>query len=458
MAEPQRTIRNVVEFTGIGLHSGEETTLSLKPAGPDHGVVFVRTDLPGKPRIAARPGAINTRMRRTTVSNGGAEVQTVEHLLSCLAGLGIDNVEVEIDGPEVPGADGSALPFLELIAEAGSIEQDAPKREIRLTRPIHVDEDGVSLFAVPAANGLTISYTLEWWSNYGTIDYSCPVFAPQHFTLGLDAESYAREIAPARTFVASVEAEKLRSQGLGKGADYSNTLVVGPDGVLENELRFQDEFVRHKILDLIGDLALLGGQLHCHIIAIKSGHDLNRKLVELILEQVGTPGPDAAADEPAMEEPDPRAAESGNNGMDVRQISKILPHRYPFLLVDRVLEWEDGKRAVGLKNVTFNEPFFQGHFPGLPVMPGVLQIEAMAQVAGLMLTKRLADKNKLAMLLSLDKVKLRKAVVPGDQLIIEALAVRLKERSGEVRTTGRVDGKVVAEASIRFMIVDKDSL
>jgi len=413
--------------------------------------------LADKPRIAALPGAINTRMRRTTVSNGDAEVQTVEHLLSCLAGLGIDNVEVEIDGREVPGADGSALPFLELVGEAGHVEQDVPKKEIRLARPIHIEENGISLFAVPATNGLTISYTLEWWSDYGQIDYALPMFAPQHFTLSLDEESYAREIAPARTFVASVEADQLQAQGLGKGADYSNTLVVGPDGVLENELRFPDEFVRHKILDLIGDLALLGGQLHCHIIAVKSGHDLNRKLVESIREQIEPSGQEAAADGQPMAAPDPNA-ESANNGMDVRQIGNILPHRYPFLLVDRVIEWEDGKRAVGLKNVTFNEPFFQGHFPGLPVMPGVLQIEAMAQVAGLMLTKRLADKNKLAMLLSLDKVKLRKAVVPGDQLLLEALAVRIKERSGEVRTVGRVDGKVVAEANIRFMIVDKDSL
>jgi len=469
VSRQQSTIRTIVEFSGVGLHSGEEATISLKPAEANQGVVFVRSDLPGKPRIAVRPDTTSSRMRRTCVSTNGAEVQTVEHLLSCLAGLGLDNVEIEIDGPEVPGADGSALPFLELLREAGRVGLGVPRAEIRLAGPIHLAEGRGSLFAVPTDEGLTVSYTFEWWSDHGDIDAACPVFAPQHFTVNLNEESYAREIAPARTFVANVEAEKLRSQGLGLGADYSNTLVVGPHGVIENQMRFPDEFVRHKILDLVGDLALLGADLKAHIVAVKSGHELNRRLVERIQAQVGPPAGQAPEQRPesarirplpAGKRPGQAAAApaAASTAMDVRQISAILPHRFPFLLVDRVVELEDGKRAVGLKNVTLNEPYFQGHFPGLPIMPGVMQIEAMAQVAGLMLTKRLADKKKLAMLLSLDKVKLRKTVVPGDQLVIEAVAVRIKERSGEVRTTGTVDGRIVAEANIRFMIVDIDSL
>ena len=437
--------------------------------GPDEGVCFVRTDLPDRPRIPACAETITYRLRRTCIVKDGAEIQTPEHLLSCLSGLGLDNLEIEIDGPEVPGIDGSALPFLELVREAGVVELDAPRKQIHLKSPIQVRDGERSLFAVPG-EGLRVSYTFEWWSDYGEIDYTNPLFAPQHFSVHVDENSYAEQIAPARTFVASVDAEKLSSMGLGRGATYANTLVVSQDGIAENELRFQDEFARHKILDLIGDLFLLDGELNCQLVAIKTGHSLNMRMVEEIRKQLagesgrpeqGTPGKGAEDVRKALKTvPSGAAAETppASEWMDVRQIQNILPHRFPFLLVDRVLEVEDGKRAVGLKNVSINEPYFQGHFPALPVMPGVLQLEAMAQVAGLMLTKQLTEKNKLAMLLSLDNVKLRKAVVPGDQMIIEAIAVRIKSRSGEVKTTATVDGKVVSEAQIRFMIVDPDSL
>ncbi|MBI2191515.1 MAG: UDP-3-O-[3-hydroxymyristoyl] N-acetylglucosamine deacetylase [Planctomycetes bacterium] len=441
MPRNQTTIQNPIEYTGVGLHTGLETTFRLKPAGPDQGVVFTRVDLPGRPRIPASAETITSRLRRTCIRCNEAEVQTIEHLLSCLAGMGIDNLDVEINGPEVPGADGSALPFLQLLRTAGKAEQPAAKKQIHLPRLVHVQDGDLSLVAIPAREGLTISYTFEWWSDYGEIQYSVPVFAPQHFTITVNEKAYEAEIAPARTFVASVEADKLRSMGLGRGATYKNTLVVGPQGVIENELRFPNEFARHKILDLMGDLFLLGAELDCHMVAIKSGHNLNMKMVKAIRKE-------------AAEREHPPAGE----WIDVRQIQKILPHRFPFLLVDRVLELEDGKRAVGLKNITANEPYFQGHFPGFPVMPGVLQIEAMAQVAGLMLVRQLTEKNKLAMLLSLDRVKLRKAVVPGDQMLIEAVAVRIKERTGEVKTKATVDGKVVTEAQIRFMIVDVNSL
>lgn len=441
MTRFQRTIQNPVEYTGVGLHTGQETTFRLKPAPVNHGVVFTRLDLEGRPKISANPQTISSRPRRTCISQNGAEVQTIEHLLSSLAGLGIDNVEIDINGPEVPGADGSALPFLQVLKSAGMAEQGASKKQIHLVRPMHVQEGELSLVAIPAREGLTISYTFEWWSDYGEIVNSVPVFAPQHFTIAISEKSFETEIAPARTFVASVEAEKLRSLGLGRGATYRNTLVVGPQGVIENELRFPNEFVRHKILDLMGDLFLLGGDLNSHVVAIKSGHALNMRMVQAIQKEVKE-----------------QEQESSSEWIDVRQIQRILPHRFPFLLVDRVLELEDGKRAVGIKNVTINEPYFQGHFPGLPIMPGVLQIEAMAQVAGLMLVRQLTDKNKLAMLLSLDKVKLRKTVVPGDQLLIEAVAVRIKERTGEVKTKATVDGKIVTEAQIRFMIVDANSI
>jgi len=444
LSQKQCTLKNSVEITGVGLHTGEETVLRLKPAPVDHGVVFVRVDLPGKPTIKVCPQNITTRLRRTCIAQNGAEVQTIEHLLSCLTGLGIDNIEIEIDTPEIPGADGSALPFIEKLNESGKVEQDVERHQINLAEPILVHEGDLSLVALPADDGLSISYNFEWWSDYGDIDSSAEIFSPQHFSLSINEDTYTSEIAPARTFVAGIEAEKLREMGMGKGANYKNTLVVGLEGIIKNKLRFKDEFVRHKILDLLGDISLLGGQLNAKLVAVKSGHSLNMKLVEAIQKQLDG------------------QAESGpvlrGVPIDIRQIQKILPHRYPFLLVDRVLELEDSKRAVGIKNVTINEPFFTGHFPGVPVMPGVLQIEAMAQIACIMLVRQLTEENKLAMLLSLDKVKLRKTVVPGDQLLLESEAVRIKKRTGEVKTKASVDGKVVAEAQIRFMIVDASSL
>jgi len=451
LSHSQCTIRDAVEMTGKGLHEGVEVTMRLLPTGANQGVSFVRVDLEGKPKIPANPDTINTRLRRTSVIYDEAEVQTIEHLLSSLAGLGIDNLVIEIDGPEIPGCDGSAKPFVELLQEAGRVYQDAPRKQIHLKEPIFVQDGDLSLYAIPSEQGLDISYTFQWWSDHGDLDYSLPAYASQHYSLKLDEESYATEIAPARTFVAEVEATKLQAMGLGRGANYSNTLVVGNEGVIENEFRFPNEFARHKILDLIGDLFILGGQLNCHIVAIKSGHNLNRRMVESIQNQLEQKRP-ATKKLSAAEEKDREVA------MDIRAIADVLPHRFPFLLVDRVVEVQEGKRAVGIKNVSINEPFFQGHFPGIPVMPGVLQLEAMAQMAGLMLASHLADKNKVIMLLQADKVKWRRAVVPGDQLVIETVALRIKEKSGEVKTTGTVDGNLVTEAIIRFMIVDKDSI
>jgi len=451
VSHSQCTIRDTVEMKGKGLHEGVEVTLRLLPAGANEGLSFVRVDLEGKPRIPANPETINTRLRRTSVMMGDAEVQTIEHLLSSLAGLGIDNLNIEIDGPEIPGGDGSAKPFVDLLQKAGRVHQDVPRKQIHLSEPIFVQDGELSLYAVPSEEGLNISYTFQWWSDHGKIDYSLPAYASEHYSLKLSEETFAIEIAPARTFVAEVEAKKLQAMGLGRGANYSNTLVVGNDGVIENELRFPNEFARHKILDLIGDLFILGGQLNCHIVAIKSGHNLNRLMVERIQNQLVEKRP-ATKKLSAAEEKENQIA------MDIRAIADVLPHRFPFLLVDRVVEVEEGKRAVGIKNVTINEPFFQGHFPGMPVMPGVLQLEAMAQMAGLMLASRLAVKNKVIMLLQADKVKWRRAVVPGDQLVIETVAVRIREKSGEVKTTGTVDGTLVTEANIRFMIVDRDSI
>jgi UDP-3-O-[3-hydroxymyristoyl] N-acetylglucosamine deacetylase/3-hydroxyacyl-[acyl-carrier-protein] dehydratase len=320
-----------------------------------------------------------------------------------------------------------------MIRKAGLVEQDAGRAEIVVREPVSVTEGDATLAALPATGeGLTVSYTLN---------YEHTPIGSQHFTIAVQEGAYAREIAPARTFCLQTEVEELRRQGMGKGATAQNTLVVGEGGVIDNQLRFPNEFVRHKILDLIGDLSLAGRSIRAHVVGVRSGHSANVRLAGK-LARLAEEG--AAA---------PRRPETL---LDVRELFKVLPHRYPFLLIDKVVELEGWQRAVGIKNVTINEPFFQGHFPGRPIMPGVLQIEAMAQLAGALLMRKADNANKLAVLLSMDEVKLRKTVVPGDQLRIEADVEKLKARTGTVRTRATVDGQVVSEAILKFMLVDPE--
>lgn len=429
MKETQKTIRRPLEFEGVGLHTGEHCQVRFKPAKPDTGIVFVRVDLPDKPRVRAHVDALSPRLRRTSLKNGAAEVQTVEHLLATLSGLGIDNLEVEMTASEVPGADGSCMPYVELFNEdeIEDLKVDSPR--VDLEEPISVVEDDATLVALPAREGLTISYTL---------DYDIPFMRGQYLSVKVDKENFCKEIAPARTFCLYSEVERLRAMGLGKGANYDNTLVVDEKGVINNALRFPDEFVRHKVLDLIGDLYLLGQRLNAHVIATKTGHPANARLVKRILERRSAW--------------DSRA----ENRLDIRQIQKILPHRFPFLLIDRIVELEGYKKAVGIKNVTVNEPFFTGHWPGKPVMPGVLQLEAMAQLAGVLLLRKVENEGKLAIMLSIDRVKFRKVVVPGDQLRLEAYTLRLKSRTGKVAAKAFVGDDEVAEAQFKFMLVDAE--
>jgi UDP-3-O-[3-hydroxymyristoyl] N-acetylglucosamine deacetylase/3-hydroxyacyl-[acyl-carrier-protein] dehydratase len=406
--------------------------------------VFVRTDLAGEPVIEATLENLAHRPRRTALAVGKAEVHTIEHLLAALFGAGIQNVEVRLNGPELPGLDGSALPYYQALKEAGSTVLGRRGREVRLRQPLAVSEKGASIIALSRPEGLSIGYTLDYGSSTlnGSRDSIANRLGTQFLELEITEESFVREIAPARTFVFEEEVQALRAEGLGKGATTRNTLVLGKDGVIDNELRFRDEFVRHKILDLLGDLFLMSCKLHGRVLATKSGHHLNVQLAKLILENSAR----------ELEVNDILA--SADTGLDIRRIEKLLPHRYPFLLVDKILEFDGGRRAVGLKNVTYNEQFFQGHFPGHPVMPGVLQVEAMAQVAGALLLHSSENTNRLAFLLSLDQVKFRKTVVPGDQLILEANVKKLRSRTAQIETTASVGGAVVAEAQIRFMLVD----
>ncbi len=432
MKKNQRTIRNAAELEGVGLFGGQRGKVRVQPAAANSGITFVRTDLPGRPRLPVTPDTVTSKFRRSAVTGENAEIETIEHLMSALGGLEIDNLEVEVDAAELPNADGSSRPWVDLLRGAGIVDLPDPRKVHVVREPIAVSDNEASIVALPGDAGLTVSYTLN---------YPNTAIGQQHFTLEMNDEAYSKMISPARTFCLQSEAEAFVQQGLGKGATYQTTVVWGPNGPIENTLRFPDEPVRHKILDLMGDLATLGAALNAHVVALKSGHNTNMKLVKKIAASFGDAGQ--------------LQARAGGTLLDVREIEKILPHRFPFLLVDKVVELDGYRRAVGIKNVSYNEPFFQGHFPGQPLMPGVLQIEAMAQLAGVLLLRKSDNQAKVAVLLSLDGVKLRKSVVPGDQLRLEVETIKIKARTGEVFGRATVDGQLAAEATMKFMLMDE---
>jgi len=429
----QKTILKEVSFNGIGLHTGNSCNVTLKPADTGTGIIFIRRDLPGNPQVKAGIEALvdfGKTPRRTTIEGSNVQVQTIEHFMAALSGLGIDNLRVELDNNELPGLDGSSLKYLELLNQAGIKKQDKKRSYFALKEPIRIEEGGASIMALPSSD-FRISYTLD----YNLVEHRTE-FIELNFS---SPDVFIREIAPARTFCLESEANELQRQGLGLGANYENTLVLTQDGtVIKNKVRFSDEFVRHKILDLMGDLSLLGFSLKAHIVALKSGHSLNLKLINEIIKQ---------------RENYTMNKEGGV--LEVTDIMKILPHREPFLFVDRITKLDYGKHATGIKNVTINDYFFKGHFPGHPVMPGVIIIEAMAQVGGVMMLASRENKGKLAFFMAIDNVKFRKPVVPGDQLVLEVEAVKVKSKTGQVRGRALVEGKVVAEADLMFALVNE---
>ncbi len=416
---------------------GREATLTVLPAPPDHGIVFERVDLAQPVIIPALATNVTPNPRRTTLKAGEVTIETVEHCLSALAGLGINNALLRLHGPELPCGDGSAMPFVGPLRAAGIVEQDAPRRTFKLLEPVVVVEGDASIAALPADSpaGMRILYELDYGKNSSRIPHQAYGYDPGR-------DDYVADIAPARTFSLKEEAEALWGAGLCRHLTPRDVLVIGEDGPIQNEYRFDNEPVRHKILDVLGDLSLVGAVIECQVVANRSGHGLNRQLGMQLMRVL------------ARDKQSRRLVEG--RAMDARAINRLMPHRFPMLLVDRVLELDGNRRAVGVKNVTMNEPFFQGHYPGTPIMPGVLIVEAMAQMGGLLLSQTLEHTGKVAVLLSLDKVKLRKAVTPGDQLIIEVETMRATSRSAAVRARALVGEKVAAEAEIRFMMVDQD--
>jgi UDP-3-O-[3-hydroxymyristoyl] N-acetylglucosamine deacetylase/3-hydroxyacyl-[acyl-carrier-protein] dehydratase len=430
----QKTIASPATVSGRGLFSGEPATMTILPAEAGEGVTFIRTDLPGAPEIPAHIDYVSPRPRRTALVRGEASVETVEHLLSALSGLGVDNARIEIDAGETPACDGSAAPFVQAILEAGMVEQDADRDPLVVREPITIRDGDAMIAAFPnAGGGMDVMYDLDYREAGGRLGRQIHAYT-------LDPKSYVEKIAPARTFALLEEAEQMRARGMFSHLTARDMLVIGEAGPIDNAFRFEDEPVRHKLLDVIGDLSLVGRPINARIVASKSGHSLNQRLARALV--------DAELAE--------RDRELARPAMDIKQVMRLLPHRYPMVLVDRVLELDGDSRAVGIKNVSINEPFFMGHYPGSPIMPGVLIVEAMSQLAGLMLSQKLERAGKIAVLLSLDKVKLRRPVTPGDQLVMETEAIRATSRFGDVQCRAFVGGNLVAEAKVKFMMVDAE--
>jgi UDP-3-O-[3-hydroxymyristoyl] N-acetylglucosamine deacetylase / 3-hydroxyacyl-[acyl-carrier-protein] dehydratase len=419
----RRTIARPVSLDGIGLHLGAACHLAFRPAPSGAGIFFRRTDLADRPTIPALAEHAVLTERRTQLGEDPVSVHTVEHVLAAVVGSGIDDLEIELDAAEPPIMDGSAAPFVDALSRAGIVQQAGDVKYLNVRRPLTL-RDGDSVYEVVPAPELELDVS---------IDFKHALIGNQRACFQVTRESFARELAPARTFGFVHEVEALRSRGLIRGASIENAVVLNDEGVIGTELRWPDEFVRHKALDCVGDLALAGARVRARVTAVKPSHRGTVRLVRAMKE--------ANAKETTV--------------IEIDEIMKVLAHRYPFLLVDRILEISE-KRVVGLKNVTINEPFFQGHFPGHPIMPGVLIIEAMAQVGGMLLMGSIPNpQSKVVYFTSLDNVKWRRPVRPGDQLRFELELLQVRGMMCKMSGVAKVDGQVVCEAEMGAVVRDR---
>ena len=421
----QRTISKEVTLDGTGVHSGESATVTFHPGDPGSGIVFRRMDLEGEPEVPASLDHVIDTELGTTLGSGEATVLTVEHLLAAFLALRIDNAVVEVTGPEVPIRDGSFSDYLAALDDAVPVDQDAEASVLTLEGPVSVEgESGQSYVATPAQE-MRISATIDF-------DHEC--ISRQYGSFVVDEAGFRGELATARTFGFKAHAAELRARGLALGASLDNAVVLDSDGVVNDGLRFEDEFLRHKVGDIVGDLALLGARIEAHVVAERPSHTGNVALARALRTH---------------------ARRSGVPVADAARIMQLLPHRYPMLLVDRIVDFEEGKSIVGIKNVTIDEPFFQGHYPGHPIMPGVLILEAMAQCGGLLLMKKMQDPDeKVVYLMTMDNVKFRRPVTPGDTIVFELEVIQIRGQVYKMCGHGLVDGHVVAEAEFMARIMD----
>ncbi len=465
MLVQQRTISKKVSISGVGLHTGCESTISFLPAPENHGVIFHRTDVGGKPEIPALADFVVDVSRGTTLGIGDVRVHTVEHVLAAIAGLEIDNIIIDLDAPEPPVGDGSAKPFVDALLEAGFTAQDAPKDYLIIDQTVEYQHEKaeVDMVALP----------LDDFRATIMIDYKNPALGSQHTGLFSLEGEFVKDFASARTFCFLREVEMLRENGLIKGGNLDNAIVIvddemepqelkqlaqklgingsvilGSTGILNDKtLRYKNEPARHKLLDLLGDLALVGAPMKAQILAARPGHSHNvefaKKIRKLYQQKKIVKKYQFTKTEGVI--------------FDVEAIKRILPHRYPFLLVDKIVDFKLDEKVVGIKNVSANEPFFPGHFPERPVMPGVLIVEAMAQTGGVLLLNGMENPDgKLVYFMAMNNVKFRKTVVPGDQLVMQVEMVSRRSKIATLTGKAFVDGALVAEAEMTAAIVDKN--
>ena len=464
MNDKQHTIQAPVTVRGIGLHTGVEATMTFCPAPVGHGFKFQRVDLPGQPVVDADVDNVVDLSRGTTIEQNGARVNTVEHTLAALVGMQLDNVLIQLSGPEPPIMDGSSADFMTALESVGLAEQNALRNYYEIPESIrYVDNArGVEIAALPLSDyRLTVM-----------VDYNSPVLGSQHATLA-DIGQFGAEIASSRTFCFLHELEMLYKNNLIRGGDLSNAIVVvdrvvtdeelndlakmlgkprvsvKKEGILNNvDLRHKNEPARHKLLDLVGDLALVGRPLKGQILAARPGHAANVAFAKRIKKKMLE----------ARSNPVPLYDPSREPVMDINRIMQVLPHRYPFLMIDKVIHLDD-QMVTAVKNVTINEPFFQGHFPGNPIMPGVMQIEALAQTGGILVMNTVPDpENYWQYFLGIENARFRKKVLPGDTIVFHCqLLAPIKRGIAKMRGQAFVNGKVVCDAEMSAAIVRKDA-